>query len=141
MQPGYRIEHYVVIEKIGQGGQAAVWSAYDERLKRTVAIKTIVLGDPTSPDGSSTGSGTAPAGLSNLTNPDRFREEAQIIAALEHPNILPIYAFGQEENWLYIVMRYMASGSLKDLVKREPIKAEQVVALMEPLAGALDLAH
>ena len=43
MEPGYKIEHFVVIEKIGQGGQAAVWSAYDERLRRTVAIKTIDL--------------------------------------------------------------------------------------------------
>src|SRR5438067_2924813 len=103
MEPGYRIEHYVVIEKIGQGGQAAVWSAYDERLRRTVAIKTI---DLTSFNAGDSASGTAPAGVSSLTNPDRFREEAQIIAALEHPNILPIYAFGQEGDTLYIVMRY-----------------------------------
>src|SRR2546430_2454946 len=135
MEPGRRIEHYVVIEKIGQGGQAAVWSAYDERLKRTVAIKTIGLSQ------FSGDADTQPAGASSLTNPDKFREEAQIIAALEHPNILPVYAFGQEGDWLYIVMRYMAAGSLKDLLKREPIKPESLIKLMEPLAGALDLAH
>src|SRR5258708_17053164 len=141
MEPGYRIEHYMIIEKIGQGGQAAVWSAYDERLKRTVAIKTIGLSQFLEGASVTGGTGTAPAGASSLTNPDRFREEAEIIAALEHPNILPVYAFGQEDNWLYIVMRYMASGSLKDLLKREPINAQRVVGLMEPLAGALDLAH
>jgi serine/threonine protein kinase len=137
MEPGYRIEHYVVIEKIGQGGQAAVWSAFDERLKRTVAIKTIGLSAFMGEDAS----GTAPAGATNLTNPDRFREEAEIIAALEHPNILPIYAFGQDGDYLYIVMRYMAAGSLKDMLKREVPDLETVIALMEPLAGALDLAH
>src|SRR5579859_3530535 len=145
MEPGHRIESYVIIEKIGQGGQAAVWSAYDERLRRTVAIKTINLsaftgeGASASMTGGSTG--TIPASVSALTNPDRFREEAQIIAALEHPNILPIYAFGQEEDTLYIIMRYMAAGSLKDLLKKEPLSPERVAALMEPLAGALDLAH
>ncbi len=138
MQPGHRIEHYVVIEKIGQGGQAAVWSAYDERLKRTVAIKTINL---SSFDAGDSASGTAPAGASAMTNPDRFREEAQIIAALEHPNILPIYAFGQEGDTLYIVMRYMAAGSLKDLLKKQPLDPAAVVQLTEPLASALDLAH
>src|SRR5258706_13149843 len=100
MEPGYRIEHYMIIEKIGQGGQAAVWSAYDERLKRTVAIKTIELGQVAEGEGSSTGSGTAPAGISTLTNPDRFREEAQIITALKHPNIIPVYAFWQADDWL-----------------------------------------
>ncbi len=134
MEPGRRIEHYVVIEKIGQGGQAAVWSAYDERLKRTVAIKTIGLSQ------FEAGNSTT-EGASAFTTPDRFREEAQIIAALEHPNILPVYAFGQEEDWLYIVMRYMAAGSLKDLLKHEPISPERALTLMEPLAGALDLAH
>ena len=43
MQPGRCLQHYVLIEQIGQGGQAAVWSAGDEQLKRTVAIKTINL--------------------------------------------------------------------------------------------------
>src|SRR5258708_4818888 len=148
MEPGHKIENYVIIEKIGQGGQAAVWSAYDERLKRTVAIKTINLapvasdGDSSTQSGISNPTGTAPASsFSALTNPDRFREEAQIIAALEHPNILPIYAFGQEEDTLYIVMRYMAAGSLKDLLKQEPLSPERVATLMEPLGGALDLAH
>ncbi|MCC7446142.1 MAG: protein kinase [Anaerolineae bacterium] len=137
MQPGYRIEHYVVIEKIGQGGQAAVWSAYDERLKRTVAIKTIGLIRVDDADSAE----TLPANVSSLTNPDRFREEAQIIAALEHPNILPVYAFGQEGEYLYIVMRYMAAGSLKDLLKHDRLDLNGALTLMEPLANALDLAH
>ncbi|MEP7288499.1 MAG: protein kinase [Chloroflexota bacterium] len=141
MEPGYRIEHYVIVEKIGQGGQAAVWSAHDERLKRTVAIKTISLSQFNTGEGSTLGSGTAPAGASMLTNPDRFREEAEIIAALEHPNILPVYAFGQDSDSLYIVMRYMAAGSLKDLLKSEPLTPARVVTIMEPVASALDLAH
>jgi serine/threonine protein kinase len=93
-------------------------------------------------DGSVGGStGTKPANISSLTNPDRFREEAQIIAALEHPNILPVYAFGQEGDMLYIVMRYMPSGTLKDVLKQDPLSPQRAAEIMEPLAGALDLAH
>jgi serine/threonine protein kinase len=133
IEPGSRIEHYTVIEKIGQGGQATVWSAHDERLKRTVAIKTIGVN-------AAADSSTAPG--STLTTPDRFREEAEIIALLEHPNILPIYGFGQEGELLYIVMRYMPSGSLRDLIHQEGnIPLDEAIVYLEPLAGALDLAH
>ncbi|HVO43178.1 MAG TPA: serine/threonine-protein kinase, partial [Aggregatilineales bacterium] len=132
IQPGSRIDHYVIIEKIGQGGQAIVWSAHDERLKRTVAIKTVNL----YPDADSS---TSPG--SSLTTPERFREEAEIIAGLEHPNILPVYGFGQNEDLLYIVMRYMPSGSLRDQLHRSPLTPVQAVHYLEPLAGALDLAH
>jgi serine/threonine protein kinase len=140
MEPGYKIEHFVIVEKIGQGGQAEVWSAQDERLKRTVAVKTIGL-SAFSPHVGGTATGTIVANASMLTSPEKFREEAHIIAALEHPNILPVYAFGQEGDYLYIVMRYMPSGTLRDLIRRSPLEPHEAVALLEPLASAIDLAH
>lgn len=139
MQPGYRIEHYVLIEQIGQGGQAAVWSAEDEQLKRTVAIKTINLSSPLQP-------GVQQSSLPSTIPPieeqsRRFLMEAQIIATLEHPFILPIYSYGQKDEWLYIVMRYMAGGTLRKLVQHHLQTLEEVIKLAEPLADALDLAH
>ncbi len=142
MEPGYRLEHYVLIEQIGRGGQAVVWSADDERLKRLVAIKTI---DPKPAEGSSTGSGTGSGGSGSATTPDeiakRFQDEAQIIADLEHPGILPIYTYGQDGEQLYIVMRYMAGGSLKGLLESGPLDLARTIKLTRPLADALDLAH
>ncbi len=129
MQPGRRIEHYILIEQVGQGGQAAVWSAEDEQLKRTVAIKTINLS-------------AAPEAMGSVEEQARrFKNEARIIADLEHPYILPIYTYGQDGDWLYIVMRYMAGGTLRKLIQQEPLDLSRVTALAAPLADALDLAH
>ena len=135
MQPGDRIENYVLIEQIGQGGQAAVWSAEDEQLKRMVAIKTIDLTAPIIAPGST----MATIGADEQSA--RFRSEAKIIAELEHPNILPIYSFGQRGDWLYIIMRYMAGGTLRKLINREKVDLDRLVKLAEPLADALDMAH
>ncbi|MCC7207009.1 MAG: protein kinase [Anaerolineae bacterium] len=135
MQPGDRIENYVLIEQIGQGGQAAVWSAEDEQLKRMVAVKTIDLTAPIVAPGSSM------ATIGADEQAARFRSEAKIIAELEHPNILPIYSFGQRGNWLYIVMRYMAGGTLRKLINREKVDLDRLIKLAEPLADALDMAH
>src|SRR5258706_5533595 len=109
MQPGHQIDHYRIIEQIGQGGQATVWSADDERLKRVVAIKTIDRKSPTASDSTTI----------DLDLTRRFQEEARIIADLEHPAILPVYTFGQDGEALYIVIRYMAGGSLKQLLHEE----------------------
>ncbi len=131
MQPGKRLQQYVLIEQVGQGGQAAVWSAQDEMLKRTVAIKTINLAAATT--------------NAEMGTPDqqaqRFVTEARTIAELEHPYILPVYTYGQEEGWLYIVMRYMAGGTLRKLIGKAGVPLSEALKLAAPLADALDQAH
>jgi hypothetical protein len=140
MQPGTRIRQYVLIEKIGQGGQAAVWSAEDEQLRRTVAIKTVNVTTQVQPGAESASSpASTPTSLEEQIR--RFRAEAQIIADLEHPFILPIYDYGQHGDWLYIVMRYMAGGTLKKLTQGGNLTLGEVIKLSEPLADALDLSH
>ncbi len=129
MYPGKRLQHYVLIEQVGQGGQAAVWSAEDELLKRTVAIKTINIREE------------MPAMGSLEEQAQRFVTEARTIADLEHPYILPVYTYGQEGDWLYIVMRYMAGGTLRKMIGREGMSVEEAVRLLSPLADALDQAH
>ncbi len=124
MDVGVEFNQYRVIEHIGRGGMADVWSARDKRLNRTVAIKTIVRD------------------MSQDTEPVQlFEREAQTIAQLEHPHILPIYDFGDFEAQLYIVMRYVTGGSLEDLLTGGPMPTADVLRLAKAIAGALDYAH
>jgi serine/threonine-protein kinase len=124
MDVGVEFNQYKVIEHIGRGGMADVWSARDKRLNRTVAIKTIVRD------------------MSQDTEPVKlFEHEAQTIAQLEHPHILPIYDFGDFEAQLYIVMRYVTGGSLEDLLSGGPMATASVLRQAKAIAGALDYAH
>lgn len=126
MEVGDNINQYQVIEHIGRGGMADVWSARDGKLNRMVAIKTIVHG--LSEDG-----GDDPTVL--------FRQEAQTIARMEHPHILPIYDFGDFEGALYIVMRFMSGGSLAEVVDRGAMPPGDVIRIGTAVAQALDHAH
>jgi serine/threonine protein kinase len=124
MRVGEQFEHYVVVEHIGRGGMADVWSARDERLHRTVAIKTIM------------------ADVSNEQTRVQFEHEARTIAALEHSNILPIYDFGEIERQLYIVMRYVAGGSLLDrIVEVGALSDAEALRVGEAISTALERAH
>jgi hypothetical protein len=124
MDVGVQIKQYKIVEHIGRGGMADVWSARDQELNRMVAVKTIAHG------------------LSADQNPvEMFRREAQTIANLEHPHILPIYAFGDYEGQLYIVMRYVAGGSLEDLLRRGPLPLNEALRMAQAIAEALDYAH
>lgn len=124
MDVGVVINKYKVVEHIGRGGMADVWSARDMQLNRTVAIKTIAHG------------------LSQDVDPvSLFKGEAQTIAQMEHPHILPIYDFGEFEGQLYIVMRYVSGGSLEDLLSRGPLLLEEGLRMGQAIAQALDYAH
>ncbi|NJL57230.1 serine/threonine protein kinase, partial [bacterium] len=124
MDIGTQINQYRIVEHIGRGGMADVWSARDTRLNRMVAIKTIAHG------------------LSPEVDPiSLFKQEAQTIAQMEHPHILPIHDFGEFEGQLYIVMRYVAGGSLEDLLERGSMPIPEVIRIGTAIAQALDHAH
>lgn len=124
MDVGIEINQYKVVEHIGRGGMADVWSAQDQRLNRMVAIKTIAHG------------------LSADADPvQMFKQEAQTIAQMEHPHILPIYDFGEYEGQLYIAMRYVAGGSLEGLLRRGALSISEALRLGQAIAQALDYAH
>lgn len=124
MDVGEIIKDYQVIEHIGRGGMADVWSARDGKLNRMVAVKTIAHG--LSPDAD-------PVGM--------FKREAETIANLEHPNILPIYDFGEHNGSLYIVMRYVSGGSLAGWMERGQLSLDDALRVMTAMAQALDYAH
>jgi serine/threonine-protein kinase len=71
----------------------------------------------------------------------RFEREAKTIAMLEHPAIVPVYDFGEEDGQPYFVMRYMTGGSLSDRISQGPIPVEEAARILERLAPGLDEAH
>ena len=116
---------YQIIKIIGEGGMATVYSAYDPEFDRKVAVK--VLPKKLTED---------PQFI------ERFNREARTIARLEHPSIVPVYDYGQQDGQPYLVMRYMAGGTLREYLKRQgPLSVQKAADLFSRLAPALDKAH
>lgn len=122
--PGTSIGQYVIEERIGEGGMGSVFKAVQPSIRRTVAIKVL---------------STGLAGSQGML--DRFRREVDMIAALEHPHILPVYDFGEYEGEPYIVMRYVAGGTLHDRMATGELSRERLMEILEQIAEALDYAH
>lgn len=120
---GQTLGQYQLVEQIGKGGMATVYKAYQPSLNRHVAIKIL-----------------PPYLLHEPGFAERFTREAHAIAQLDHPNILPIYDFGKQENISYIVMKYVPAGTLHDQLG-SPMSPAQALEFIEQIAGALDLAH
>jgi len=121
---GRAIGGYKVEEKIGQGGMAVVYRAYQPQLERWVAIKMLRAAEA--------------GGEEFLT---RFRREARAIATLRHPNILTIYDYGEEHGAAYIVMEYVPGGTLQAHLTGKPIKWTEAASLVIPVGQALAYAH
>jgi serine/threonine protein kinase len=124
LKPGYLLETYTLLECIGYGGQAVIWSAWDRHRERVVAIKLIPAADS-----------------HPLAEPSVFEREAQIVATLQHPNILPLYGFGATSKFHYLNMRYIGSGSLKDRLASGPVPPPDVLCLAAQIASALEYVH
>ena len=117
--------HYQIVREVGRGAAGTVYLARDVALHRTVALK--VLPAPRHADADSA---------------ERFRREARMAAQLSHPNIVPLYAFGESAELLYIVMPFVDGGSLADRMNGEPrLPAAEVRRILADLALALDHAH
>ena len=115
---------YEIRGEIGRGGMATVYHAYDPRFERDVALKVLPR-----------------EMLHDVQFRTRFEREAKTIAMLEHPAIVPVYDFGEEDGQPYFVMRYMTGGSLSDRMKKGPMSVRDVAHLMAHIASALDEAH
>src|SRR5574341_2443073 len=118
------IGRYEILAELGRGGMAMVYHARDPRFKREVAIKVLpreFLHDP--------------------HFRVRFDREAEIIAALEHPAIVPVHDFGEEDGQPYLVMRYMPGGSLAEHLHAGPLSLSEAARILSHLAPALDAAH
>src|SRR5689334_14994013 len=94
-EPGRMLDHYRLIEKLGQGGMGEVWRAEDLRLGRPVALKRL------------------PAGLSTESQwLERFRREARTLAALNHPNIVTIHAVEETDEGPLLAMELVEGRTL-----------------------------
>src|SRR4051794_19169851 len=122
---GGQLGSYLIESVIGRGGMSTVYRGRHSRLGTAVALKVL-----------------AP----ELSNDDKFRErflrEAKMAAGIDHPNVVPIYDTGLHDDALYMVMRYVAGGDLKALLRASgPLSAQQTLAILGPVARALDAAH
>lgn len=122
---GQQLGIYQVQSSLGQGGMAQVYKAYHPRLRREVAIKVIL---------------SAIADRAGFQ--ERFEREAQMIASLEHPNIVSVYDFGEEGNLTYLVMQYVGGGTLREQLRgKRPLEAQRAAHYASQMALALHHAH
>lgn len=122
---GKQIRDYLIQSRLGEGGMACVYKAYHKRLRREAAIK-IILSDI----------------AHNANFQARFEQEAQLIANLQHPNIVSIYDFGEDQGLTYLVMQYVGGGTLRqNLPYGRPLEARRAIHYMLQMARALHHAH
>ena len=117
---GYRIE-----SRLGRGGMGILYLAVEPGLERRVALKLI-----------------APEAASDDVFAQRFAEESRIAASIEHPNVVPIYAAGEEEGVPWIAMRYVAGSDLgRRLAREKKLDPSEAVALIAQVGNGLDAIH
>jgi len=117
---GYQVER-----SIGQGGFAAVYLVRDLTLKRPLAVKVL-----------------SPDLLLSGTARERFRREAETVAQLSHPHIVPLHFIGEAQDVVYLAMAFVDGESLADRIQREGrLSTEEAGRILREVASALDLAH
>jgi serine/threonine protein kinase/formylglycine-generating enzyme required for sulfatase activity len=122
--PGHKLGRYTVIEPLGSGGMGTVYSARDEKLERTVAIKILTPGLVTGDEARR-----------------RFRKEALALAKLSHPNIAAVYDAGEQDGVDYLVMECVPGQTLAARLKNGPLGVEDATSIVFQIAGALEEAH
>src|SRR2546429_2186777 len=116
-------------EVIGQGGMGAVFLAQQARPRRQVAVKVLL------PAASLTATQRA-AFL------ERFRRETDALASLEHPNIMPVHEYGEQDGLAYLVMPYVSGGTLRDVMEKEhQLPLTKVMNYLDQIVAALSVAH
>jgi hypothetical protein len=118
------IGRYQLLSEIARGGMATVYLARDPRFEREVAIKVLPR-----------------IFMDDATFRARFSREAKLFAALDHPAIVPVYDFGEENGQPYLVMRLMKGGALADKIKQGPMDLLETLRVLRRIASALDHAH
>ncbi|NDJ34605.1 MAG: serine/threonine protein kinase, partial [Chloroflexi bacterium] len=119
-----QLEHLILLEKLGTGGQGEVWSAYDQDKDRVVAAKLL----PESPEHRSDVS-------------QELDKEFYLLASISHPHILPLFELYLTAEWQYYTMHYCPAGSLRDWLRTAEPTWDAVIAMAAQIASALDYLH
>ena len=123
--PGTHLGHYVITDKIAQGGMGTVFKALEPALERYVAIKVL-----------------RPEYATNVNSVQYFQEEARAVAALRHPNIIPIFFIGQEGNVVFFSMAYIEGSTFDDWIDAKRwFNEEQAKWFLSHAVAALHSAH
>jgi eukaryotic-like serine/threonine-protein kinase len=115
---------YEILGELGRGGMGVVYQARQTKLNRLVALKMILAGGHASP-----------AALA------RFRAEAEAVAALQHPNVVQVYDYGEHDGLPYFAMEFVPGGTLAARVHDRPLPAREAAALMAGIADGVQAAH
>ncbi len=118
------IGRYEIVDELGEGATSAVYLAQDPYMKRQVAVKVMAYRYTDDP-----------------LFEKFFQQEAEAIAALDHPAIVPVYDFGLHGEQLYMVTRYMPGGTLIERLRLGEMPLADLNAMISRIAGALDEAH
>jgi serine/threonine-protein kinase len=124
-RPGQTLGDYTLKQLLGRGGMGVVFLAEHRRLGRNVALKLL-----------------APALAQSDVVRERFVRESRRAAAIDHPNIIPVFEANEVEGNLFIAMRYVAGPNLRQLLQADaPLGADRAVRLVGQVGSALDAAH
>lgn len=115
---------YIIKTKLGQGGMGSVYHAYDPNFRREVALKLLDK-----------------RLLHDVKFRRRFEREAQAVAKVDHPGIVPIYDFGEDEGSLFLVMPLMEGGTLGKRLENGPLSLAEATDILRQIAPALDTTH
>ena len=124
LKPGSRLGPYEIVSSLGAGGMGEVFRARDTRLGRDVAVKILtaaLAGDPDSVR--------------------RFEKEARAVAALSHPNVVPLFDVGEQDGIRYAVSEYVEGETLRARLKREPMPPGEAADVAAQIAEGLSAAH
>ena len=116
--------HLDILEYLGRGGMGVVYKARQKSLNRLVALKLL-----------------APESVGDERFAKRFAKEAQALAALNHPNIVTIYDFGQAGGFYYLLMEFVDGVNLRQAMRAARFTPEEALAIVPPICGALQYAH
>ena len=118
---GTRMGRYRLSRRLGEGGMAEVFLGYDEEMCRAVAVKVVDSRE--------------------FEFVLRFQREIETIGSLAHEHILPVFDYGEQGEWRYLVMQYVAGGTLRERLQNGPLAPGEAGHILRQVASALQCAH
>ena len=121
---GSRLGKYEILSKLGEGGMGEVWRARDEQLHRIVALKIL-----------------PPELARDPSRRARFEQEARVVAALNHPNIVAVYEFGEDQGQAFLASELVEGETLRAVIERGRIPVRRATEIATQIAEAMAAAH